>query len=79
MWEEISGADKYFVEILDEADKAEIIYTATVAGTQLEPQISLRTGRTYKWRIAAVDSTGLGERSSWQPFSLYETSWIKRR
>jgi hypothetical protein len=79
MWEEISGADKYFVEILDEADKAEIIYTATVAGTQLEPQISLRTGRTYKWRIAAVDSTGLGERTSWQPFSLYETSWIKRR
>jgi hypothetical protein len=76
-WQETPGADGYYIEILDE-NAADIVLAETVKETRLEPRVSLRLGQPYSWRIGAIDKAGLGNRTPWQRFSLFESNWHNR-
>jgi hypothetical protein len=58
-WSAINGASRYLIAIDDlTADRR--IYTMSVPGTSWQPPMTLVNGRTYRWRVAALNVDGLG-------------------
>ncbi|MBX9678123.1 MAG: hypothetical protein K2X38_05110 [Gemmataceae bacterium] len=64
-WSAVTGADKYDVWVDDlTAGKSAVLRNQSVNGTTWTPSGTLESGRTYRWWVRGIDSTGTN-RGTW--------------
>lgn len=78
MWNAVSGADTYDVEVATDAGFSNVIYSASVAGTSHVVSTALAPNITYYWRVRASNTCGDGGYSTAFSFTtvnlIYQTA-----
>jgi hypothetical protein len=70
-WAGVTGADHYYLYVMDAMTGMAVLNNPQVAGTSLTPSTALTPGHNYTWYIGAYSSNGAGNTwSSAQAFSL---------
>ena len=57
-WQAAPQAVEYLLEVAEDSAFSTLVFTTTTAATQRESVYSLRSGRTYHWRVTAQNGCG---------------------
>ncbi|HJZ94501.1 MAG TPA: hypothetical protein VKE40_26790 [Gemmataceae bacterium] len=68
-WSDITGAASYQVRVTD-LTTGKVVYLESVGGTTWSPANDLITGHHYRWRVRAVNASGLGAWSAAMDFRV---------
>ncbi len=75
-WVAAARAGSYYLEVASDSGFGNVVYSATVAGTNYTATTPLGSGETYYWRVTAENACGSGSTSGTFSFTTQSSSFV---